>query len=112
MTPGIRPYARCQPMDRGVISMLLERLCQAGSTHRLYPSTRTDDCVRRARGAQLLTAYLECFLRLNRQHRGLSVDITKMFNDLCRIALMEDLFDMEELTEVDFIDLSTATWHY
>ena len=53
-----------------------------------------------------MTAYLESFLRLNRHHRGLSVDITNMFNDLCRVAMMEDLFDMEELTGVDFSDLA------
>ena len=50
-------------------------------------------------GAQLLTALFEAFLRLNRDNRGLSVDITNMFNDLCRVSFMEDLLESQELSK-------------
>ena len=46
------------------------------------------------------TALFEAFLRLNRDNRGLSVDITNMFNDLCRVSFMEDLFDMQDVLGV------------
>ena len=58
-------------------------------------------------GAQLLTALFEAFLRLNRDNRGLSVDITNMFNDLCRVSFMEDLLESQELLGEDFSDLAT-----
>ena len=58
-------------------------------------------------GAQLLTAVFEAFLRLNRDNRGLSVDITNMFNDLCRVSFMEDLLESQELLGEDFSDLAT-----
>ena len=48
----------------------------------------------------------EAFLRLNHEHRGLSVDITNMFNDLCRVSFMEDLFESPELLGEDFSDLA------
>ena len=49
----------------------------------------------------------EAYLRLNRDNRGLSVDITNMFNDLCRVSFMEDLLESQELLGEDFSDLAT-----
>ena len=45
-------------------------------------------------GQQMMTAFMEAFLRLDRGKRKLDVDIENMFNALCRVATAEDLGDL------------------
>ena len=55
----------------------------------------------------MMTAFEEAMMRLDRGKRKLDVDITNMFNELCRVTLMEELLVSEELVGVDFSDLAT-----
>jgi hypothetical protein len=52
----------------------------------------------------MMTVMIEAFLRLDRAKRELDVDITNMFNELCRVTLMEDMLTSEERLGVDFSD--------
>ena len=58
-------------------------------------------------GQSMMTAFVEAMMRLDRGKRKLDVDITNMFNELCRVTLMEELLVSEELVGVDFSDLAT-----
>ncbi len=42
-------------------------------------------------GQQMMTAFLEAFMRLDRGKRKLDVDIKDMFNEACRVSAGEDL---------------------
>ena len=46
-------------------------------------------------------------MRLDRGKRKLDVDITNMFNELCRVTLMQELLVSAELVGADFSDLAT-----
>ena len=58
-------------------------------------------------GQSMMTAFVEAMMRLDRGKRKLDVDIANMFNELCRVTLMEELLLSEELVGVDFGDLAT-----
>ena len=57
-------------------------------------------------GLSMMTAFVEAMMRLDRGKRKLDVDIANMFNELCRVTLMEELLGSEELLGVDFSDLA------
>jgi hypothetical protein len=57
-------------------------------------------------GLSMMTAFVEAMMRLDRGKKKLDVDITNMFNELCRVTLMEELLESEELVGVDFSDLA------
>ena len=52
-------------------------------------------------GLNALVLDMECELRSNVSMRALSMDIRNMFNELCRVAMQEDLLDSLELLGVD-----------
>ena len=41
----------------------------------------------------MMTAFVESMMRLDRSKKKLDVDITNMFNELCRVTLMEELLE-------------------
>ncbi len=56
-------------------------------------------------GQQMMTAFLEAFMRLDRGKRKLDVDIKNMFNEACRVSAAEDLVNSEQLIGEDLSDL-------
>ena len=59
-----------------------------------------------ADGLQMGVYMLEVMLRLDPNKGMLNVDIQNMFNTLCRVSLMEDIMDSEEILGVDFTHLA------
>ena len=51
-----------------------------------------------AGGAAMGVYMLECMMRLDPAKAQLNVDIQNMFNTLCRVSLLNDVIDSEEIT--------------
>ena len=57
-------------------------------------------------GAAVAAAVVEAVLRADTAKHALNVDIRNMFNELCRVTMMEDILESEDFLGEDFSDLA------
>ena len=57
-------------------------------------------------GSAVASAVVEAVLRADAEKHMLNVDIRNMFNELCRVTMMEDILDSEDFLGEDFSDLA------
>ena len=57
-------------------------------------------------GAAVASAVVEAILRADTEKHMLNIDIRNMFNELCRVTMMEDILESEDFLGEDFSDLA------